>query len=244
MNNCNFYENLLKKFREIVELNGLLYEKVTIKGRVLSTEEAIGNPLRKDFPIVKGKEKLIQAEFKGEKGQAYTDMSGEFSGSIEEIINRPINSNFDRAVFISTLNAVCRYLKITEKSVHCKDEEPEKCSKELVEYIKEKYGQPKIALIGLQPAMLERLSNNFSVRVVDLDKRNIGNMKFGILVEDAKEKTEELLEWCEVILATGSTVANDTIEKFLDKKPVVFFGTTIAGTAELMNLDRFCPCSN
>lgn len=244
MNNCNFYENLLKKFREIVELNGLLYEKVTIKGRVLSAEEAIGNPLRKDFPIVKGKEKLIQAEFKGEKGQAYTDMSGEFSGSIEEIINRTINSNFDRAVFISTLNAVCRYLKITEKSVHCKDEEPEKCSKELVEYIKEKYGQPKIALIGLQPAMLERLSNNFSVRVVDLDKRNIGNMKFGILVEDAKEKTEELLEWCEVILATGSTVANDTIEKFLDKKPVVFFGTTIAGTAELMNLDRFCPCSN
>ncbi|CAG7839372.1 MULTISPECIES: Rossmann-like domain-containing protein [Clostridium] len=244
MNNCDFYEKLLKKFRKVVEENDLLNEEVNINGRTLTPKEAIGTPVRQDYPIIKGKEKLIQAEFKGEKGQAFTDMPGEFSGTISEIINKPIKTNFDMAILISTLNAVCKYLKITDKSIHCKDEDPEECAKKLVEYIKEKYGHPKIALIGLQPAMLQRLSENFDVRVVDLNKEKIGKVKFGIKIENAEEKTKDLLKWCDVIMATGSTVANNTIRNFLNEKPVIFFGTTIAGTAELMNLPRFCPCSN
>ena len=241
---CNFYENLLKEFKKIVEENGFLNEKITVKGRILTPKEAIGNPKREDYPILKGKEKLILAEFKGAKGQAFTDMPGEFSGTIDEILKRPLKTNFDMAVLISTLNAVCRYLNITDKSVHCKDEEPEKCSKELVDYIKEKYNNPKIALIGLQPAMLQRLSEHFNVRVVDLDIDKIGKIKFGIEVENAEDKTEDLLNWCDIIVSTGSTITNNTIEQFLNKKPVVFFGTTISGTAKLMNLNRFCPCSN
>lgn len=244
MSSCDFYEELLEKFKDIVKKNNLLNEEINIKGRILTTEEAIGNPVRRDYPIIKGREKLIQAEFKGEKGQAFTDMPGGFSGTILEIINKPINTNFDRAVLIATLNAVCKYLKIIDRSVHCKDEEPEECAKKLVEYIKENYGNPKIALIGLQPAMLERLSQNFNIRVVDLDKGKIGKIKFGVEVENAEEKTEDVLNWCDIIMATGSTVANDTIRKFFNEKPVIFFGTTIAGAAKLMNLHRFCPCSD
>ncbi|MCY6958722.1 Rossmann-like domain-containing protein [Clostridium brassicae] len=244
MSSCDFYEELLEKFKDIVKKNNLLNEEINIKGRILTTEEAIGNPVRRDYPIIKGREKLIQAEFKGEKGQAFTDMPGGFSGTILEIINKPINTNFDRAVLIATLNAVCKYLKIIDRSVHCKDEEPEGCAKKLVEYIKENYGNPKIALIGLQPAMLERLSQNFNIRVVDLDKGKIGKIKFGVEVENAEEKTEDVLNWCDIIMATGSTVANDTIRKFFNEKPVIFFGTTIAGAAKLMNLHRFCPCSD
>src|SRR3712207_2480466 len=97
MNNCDFYEKLLKKFRKVVEENDLLNEEVNINGRTLTPKEAIGTPVRQDYPIIKGKEKLIQAEFKGEKGQAFTDMPGEFSGTISEIINRPIKTNFDIA---------------------------------------------------------------------------------------------------------------------------------------------------
>ncbi|MCY6369200.1 Rossmann-like domain-containing protein [Clostridium ganghwense] len=243
MHKCIFYENLLEKFKKIVEENELLNEQISVKGRTLNTQEAIGNPVRKDYPIIKGKEKLMQAEFRGERGQAFTDMPGEFTGTIEEIINRPIQTNFDRAVFISTLNAVCKYLNIADRSIHCKDEEPEECAKKLVEHIEEKYGLPKIALIGLQPAMLQRLSENFHVRVVDLDKEKIGEEKFGVKIENAEEKTEDVLNWCELIVATGSTCANDTITKFLTEKPVIFFGTTISGSAALMNLNRFCPCS-
>jgi uncharacterized protein (DUF4213/DUF364 family) len=239
MNKCNFYKELLDEFKIIAEENGLLNEKVSIKGKTLNTEEAIGTPSRKDYPIIKGREKLMQAEFRGEKGQAFTDMPAEFSGTIEEIINRPIKTNFDRAVLISTLNAVCKYLNIADRTIHCKDEEPEKCAEELVEHINEMYGSPKIALIGLQPAMLQRLSENFNVRVVDMDEEQIGSIKFGVEIENAELKTDDVLNWCQL----GSTSANDTITKFITEKTVIFFGTTIAGTAALMNYSRFCPYS-
>lgn len=243
MNKNAFYDELLDKFKEIAKKNNLLHEKISVSGRVLSPEEAIGVTNRKDYPILKGKEKLMQANFRGEKGQAFTDMPGEFTGTIEEIINRPLETNFDRAVLVSTINAVCKYFKIADNSIHCKDEEPEDCAKKLVEYIKKNYGAPKIALIGLQPAMLERLSGNFKVRVADLDKDKIGKVKFGVKIENAEIKTEEVLNWSELIIATGSTVANNTITNYINEKPVIFFGTTIAGVASLMNLNRFCPCS-
>lgn len=242
MNKSIFYDEFLNKFQEIIEKNNLFNEKIEVRGTVLSSEEAIGTPSRNDYPILKGKEKLMQAEFRGEKGQAFTDMPGEFTGTIEEIINRPLKTNFDRAVLISTVNAVCKYLRITDTTVHCKNEEPEDCAKKFAEHIKEKYGLPRISLIGLQPAMLERLSKYFQVRVVDLDIDKIGKVKFGVEIENAEEKTEEVLNWCELIVATGSTIANSTITKFLNDKPVVFYGTTIAGAASLMNLNRFCEC--
>ena len=242
MKKSSFYYELLEKFRGIVEENSIIKEKIEVTGRSLTPQQAIGNPQREDYPILKGKEVLMEAEFKGAKGQAFTDMPGHFSGTVKEIINRPLKTNFDRAVLISTLNAVCRYLNIGEKTVHCKDEEPEECSKELVKHIQKNYGSPKIALIGLQPSMLQRLSENFQVRVVDIDRDNIGKTKFCVRIEDGESMTEDLLKWCDIALATGSTIVNSTIINFLRSKPIIFYGTTIAGTAALMNLNRFCEC--
>jgi len=239
----SFYDDLIIRFKQIAEDNDILNENIEVKENVLMPEEAIGTPERKDYPILKGKEKMMQAEFRGYKGQAFTDMAGKFSGTINDILNRNVETNFDRSVLISTLNAVCAYLKICDKTVHCKDDEPEECSQLLIKHIKEKYGATKIALIGLQPAMLQRLSQNFNVRVVDLDKDNIGNIKFGVKIEDADENTEAVIEWCELILATGSTAANRTITNYINDKPVLFYGTTIAATACLKDLNRFCPCS-
>ncbi|AWI05984.1 Rossmann-like domain-containing protein [Clostridium drakei] len=243
MNKNEFYNDLFGKFKKLVEDNGLLNEEVKITGRALTTEEAIGNTERKDFPIIKGKEKLLQADFKGIKGQAFTDMPNNFLGNLKQIIEMPLNTNFDTAVYIATLNAVCRYLGMTDNTVHCKDGEPESCALELVEYIKNKYGSPKIALIGFQPAMLENLGKNYKVRIVDLDDNNIGKVKYGVMVEDGSKSIDDLLNWCDIVVATGSTVANKTITNVLLDKPTIFFGTTLAGTAALMKLERFCPCS-
>lgn len=239
----NFYDELLNKFKKIVIKNGLMSERIRITGKILKPEEAIGNPIRQDYPILKGKEKLIEADFKGAKGQAFTNMPGQFSGTLEEIIHKPLKTNFDRAVLISTINAVCKYLNIVDKTIHCKDEEPERCSKKLVKYIKENYGFPKVALIGFQPAMLEKLSKNFEIRVADLDEDNIGKVKYGIEIEDGRIYIEKILNWCDVIIATGSTIANSTITVFLNNKPVIFYGTTIAGVAKIMDLNHFCECS-
>ncbi|AKA67594.1 Rossmann-like domain-containing protein [Clostridium scatologenes] len=243
MNKNEFYTDLFGKFKKLVEDNRLLNEEIKITGRALTTEEAIGNTERKDFPIIKGKEKLLQADFKGIKGQAFTDMPNNFLGNLKQIIEMPLNTNFDTAVYIATLNAVCRYLGMTDNTVHCKDGEPESCALELVEYIKNKYGSPKIALIGFQPAMLENLGKNYKVRIVDLDDNNIGKVKYGVMVEDGSKSIDDLLNWCDIVVATGSTVANKTITNVLLDKPTIFFGTTLAGTAALMKLERFCPCS-
>lgn len=243
MDKNEFYTDLFHKFRKLVEDNDLLNEEVKITGRTLTAEEAIGNTERKDFPIIKGKEKLLQANFKGVKGQAFTDMPNNFMGNLKQIIEMPLQTNFDTAVYIATLNAVCRYLKITSNTVHCKDGEPESCALELVEYIKNKYGNPKIALIGFQPAMLENLAKNYHVRIVDLDANNIGKIKYGVMVEDGNKPIDALLNWCDIVVATGSTIANKTITNVLLEKPTIFFGTTLAGAAALMKLERFCPCS-
>ena len=56
-----------------------------------------------------------------------------------------------------------------------------------------------------------------------------------------EEDIEEIITWAELILVTGTTVVNGTIERFLDRdRPVVFYGVTIAGPARVLNLNRFC----
>ena len=80
-------------------------------------------------------------------------------------------------------------------------------------------------------AMLEKLQKHFEIRVLDLDTENINQIKYGVLVE-GPEKMHEVLEWCEIILATGSTVVNATITDYCDLKPALFYGTTGAAAAE------------
>lgn len=235
----DFYSELVKRFKAIVEAQNLLDEEIVITGRALSVEEAIGSPQRKDYPIVKGKEKLMQAEFRGVKGQAFTDMAGNFRGSLLDVLNNPLESNFDRAVLIAAMNAICRYLDLIEKTIHCHDEQPEQCAGELVTFIQKEYGTPRIALIGYQPAMLDKLAGAFTLRVVDLDPDNIGKTKSGVQVE-GYEATDEVLEWADIIVATGSTVVNSTITDYCTKKPALFFGTTAAAACYLMGLQRFC----
>jgi uncharacterized protein (DUF4213/DUF364 family) len=233
------YDILKEKFIKLIKEGGLEGEKVIIRANPLSPEEAIGNPEDKDYPLVVGVERLMQAEFRGSLGQAYTDMYGDFSGTLSEIVNMDLKNNFRRAIFISSLNAVMRHLGLTNKTVHCKNAQPPECSQELVRYIEKNYGQPKIAMVGFQPRMVEALAKHFELRVTDMDKDNIGKEKFGVKIDDPA-RAKENLEWCDIALVTGTTVVNDTIDQFKIDKPVIFYGVTISGTAKLLGLNCFC----
>ena len=236
------YDILKERFKKIVTDNRLGSERVKVLARTLSPEEAIGNPEDKDYPLQKGKERLMQAEFKGFQGQAFTDMFGNFEGELSQIIEMELTNNFRRAIFISTVNAVMKYLGKVDRSIHCRDKDPVDCSRELAQYIKKEFNRPKIAMVGLQPRMLEALSQTFEVRITDLDEANIGTEKFGVTVEPPS-CTKANLDWCDMALVTGTTLVNETIGEFQTEKPVVYFGVTIAGAANLLGLKHFCPYS-
>jgi len=233
------YDEIRLKVHELCKSQDLLGQPVRVRARALSTEEAIGNPEADDFPLQKGKEKLMQAEFLHSVGQAFTDRYGDFDGVLENVFQMDLENNFRRAVFVATLNAVLHHMKQIEKTVHCHDRGPSECAAELVRYLKSTYGFVKIAQIGFQPRMVESLAANFPLRVLDLDPDNISTQKFQVTVE-GPENTEDAIEWADLLLVTGTTLVNGTIGEFLERKPLLFYGTTIAGAAHLMKWDRFC----
>lgn len=234
------HDIIREKFIKLIKEHGLEGEKVIVRAAALSAEQAIGSPEDKDYPLVKGVERLMQAEFRGAKGQAFTDMYGDFTGRLADIATMELKNSFRRAIFISSLNAMMNHLGLIKQTVHCKDKQPRECATELASYIKENYGQPKIAMVGFQPRMVEALAKQFEIRVTDMDQENIGQEKFGVKIDDPS-RTKENLEWCDIALVTGTTIVNDTIDQFLIAKPVVFYGVTIAGAAKLQGLKRFCP---
>jgi hypothetical protein len=240
----DFYHKPRSFLEDIVSRYQIIDESIEVlSARSLSPEEAIGHPERRDFPLLKGKEVMIEAVFRQSRGQAYTDMPGDFNGSIRELLSLSLADNFQRAVFISGFNALMRHFGYVSNTVHCRHKEPGICASQLPGFVKKLYGNPKITFVGFQPAMLERLSRTFDLRVIDLDRDNIGRKRFGLIVE-GPEKTEEALSWGDIILATGSTCVNATINRLLNRRPVIFYGVSIAGMAWIHGLRRYCPCAH
>jgi len=225
----------------------LLDESIEIVAKVLSPKEAIGNPEREDFVLFKGRERLIQATFRGYYGQAFTDMYGGFRGRLSEILEMPLHNNYRRALLVASINAVLRYLGKIRGTVHCRNDEPERCSQQLIKVLQERFPDVhRIALVGFQPAFTERLTVYFDLCILDRDVRNIGQEKYGVRILDYESHGLEVLRWSDVAVVTGSTIVNGTIDQILAYKSsdrVIFYGVTISGVAKLMQFNRFCPFS-
>ncbi|MCE5284994.1 MAG: hypothetical protein LLG02_03980, partial [Pelosinus sp.] len=201
---------------------------------------AIGKPVRDNYPLLKGKEVLIEARFYGEIGQAYTDQPGTFEGTLGEVLMLPLDTNFHRAIFIATLNALMRSINEVESTIHCKGKEPDLCAKQLPIYIQQKFGNPKIAFIGFQPALIEALHNAaFDLKVTDLNPDNIGQVHAGIHIDDGALNAE-YARWADVVLATGSVLVNNTYHELQQDKPIIYYGVTAAGLASMFDLPRIC----
>ena len=93
-----------------------------------------------------------------------------------------------------------------------------------------------------QPSIIENLTKRgLQVRALDLDPKNVGFERCGITIEHGSADMEDAKKWAEVILCTGSTVCNGTLCDYLNTgKKTYFFGTSLAGTAVLLNLPRLC----
>ena len=242
-------EDARERFRRLCQQRDLSWE-AGIEVRPLHPDEAIGREADEGFVLRRGKERLIEATFRGSRGQAFTDRPGAWSGTLGEALDLDLHVVASRAVFVAVLNAVCRHLGVASRTVHCKDQEPKHCGRVLAEEVERRYGAAsRPALIGLQPGFLEGLVARFGperVRASDLDPNNIGQERFGVVILDGETDLVGLARWCDVGLATGSSVVNATIDRIVsvfarEGKPLVLYGNTIAGVAALMGLDRFCP---
>jgi len=237
----DIYEELKKSLKKEVQQHNLSGQNISVRCKALSATEAIGKPEHDDYPIIKGKEVMVEAVFKGAKGQAFTDAFENADYPVDDLLKMELDSNRKRASFISGLNAVFRCLHLCDKTVHCKDTEPKECAGNLSKTI----GSPdKVLLVGHQPRFLEMFSSICHVRVVDLDKDNIGKKISDVMIEPP-EMTLDAMKWCDLIFATGSTLVNGSITDFINQdKPVIFYGVTISAAAKILGLKTYCHCGH
>jgi uncharacterized protein (DUF4213/DUF364 family) len=237
-----------EKLQEIAASHHLGDEAVRVTIGTLSVKQAIGSPSRQDFPLLQGKEVMIEAQLLGSYGQAFTDRPNDFNGSLNDVLGLNLNTNDNRALFIATLNAVAARLNMVTRTRHCHDEEPEKCASQIAQHILADLGKVKVGLIGLQPAILENLVITFgmdNVRCTDLNPNNIGGTKYGAEIWDGRTDTERLIKWCDLVLATSSTIVNNTFDEIRKKamsqgKRLIIFGVTGAGVSKLVGLEILC----
>ncbi|MFC2013912.1 hypothetical protein ACFLU8_03425 [Chloroflexota bacterium] len=98
-------EEAKEKFQTIIADHRLSNEPVQITVGPISTKQAIGTPSRQDFALLEGKEVMIELQFKGSFGQAFTDQPHDL---LEGVLGLSLNTNDGRAIFVATLNAVMR----------------------------------------------------------------------------------------------------------------------------------------
>jgi len=246
---ASILEEARARFRAVVEEHRLLELPVSVSAKPLTPEEAIGAPGRRDLPIAVGRERVVEADVLGARGHAFTDSPGDFAGSLEEVLNLELATHQNRAVFIATLNAVLRHLGMVRATVHCRDEDPESCAEEIAATLRERHGEAQVGLIGLNPAIAERLVGAFGptrVRISDLDTGNIGSRRFGVEIWDGNDRTEALIAASDLVLVTGTAIVNGSFDGIwqqirTQKKDYLLFGVTAAGVSELLGLQRICP---
>jgi uncharacterized protein (DUF4213/DUF364 family) len=247
----SYIERSRRAFGTLVDEQGLTAASVTVRAHVLSSEEAIGKPGRRDFPLIIGKERLVEAVIEGARGHAFTDSPREFTGSVEELLELPLSDNRGRGLYLAALNAAFRYAGRVNGTVHCRDDDPERCADQIATNVEGQLRWERIGLVGFNPAIAEELASRFGperLRITDLDPDNIGAERFGVPIWDGESRAEELIRWADGVLLTGTTFVNGTFDRLWSvmeatRTPAVIFGVTAAAMAHLFGFERLCPCA-
>lgn len=216
----------------------------------LGVEEAIGDPSPyKDFPLLGGVEKLVDVTFRGSRGQAFSSSPCRWSGTLTEVFSLPIEVEKNRTIVIASINALTRDMGISEGTIHCRDQEPHECGRQMALGLIREFGSNSVVgIAGYNPAIIRNVVDVFGperVRVTDLNPANVCHVRYGVHIWHGKRDLEKLASECTVALVTGSSLCNGTLDEVLEvldsyNRPAIFFGTTIAGIADLLGYRRWC----
>ncbi len=209
----------------------LLEQGVEVSVGVLTPQEAIGDPKRRDFPILTGRERMVEAAFLSSKGHAFTDAPAVFSGPLRVALALSLDKSANRAVVIAVLNAVCRHQGIILQSLHCRDDGPESCGAHIAQWLFCRWGRVRVGMVGFNPAIADHL----------------GREKFGVMIWDSG-RYEELISRSRVVLVTGTTLANGTFDELMRavrqyQRDCWVYGVTASGPAHLLGFNNLCPFS-
>lgn len=249
MSGESILERAAALFADLVRQGGLDRVRVSVTAEPLTAEQAIGRPSRQDFPILERREVVIEAGVLGARGQAFTSAPSSFGGTLGEVLDLDLESDRARAVLLSTMNATLAHLGLVTDTRHCRDGDPERCGPAVAGKLREQWGEVKVGLVGLNPALAEALASAFgarNVRITDLDADKIGKTISGVEVWDARTRTEELVEWAGGVVITGTTLGNGTFDAIFGRvrasgKLYKVYGVTVAAVAHLTGLERVCP---
>lgn len=230
---------------------GAIARGEALSARPLLPREALGESeaIRHDYPLRKGREFLLEATFRGEKGQAFTEKLVHWSRTVGSLEDLDMELDEDRAVFVAGLNAVAKALGVAGNTVHCRNESLNRCARRIGERLAGKLGPgERLLLVGYQPAFIEAAAAALGperVRVVDLDVANIGRTVFGVGISDGEADLGRVLREARFALVTGSSLVNGTygnLEKRLQEAgvPFVLYGTSAAAAATLLGIERWC----
>ncbi|MEW6355123.1 MAG: DUF364 domain-containing protein [Planctomycetota bacterium] len=242
-------EQARQKLKELVSEHDLEREDVLLEVKPLDRNQAIGDTARPDLPLVTGEENLIEAHIMGSRGQAFTDSRAHFRGSLRSVLSLPLDTNYQRSILLATLNAACAHFKLVGAVVHCVEDNPDKCGREMADSLLRAHGKTTVGLVGYNPAIAEHLSAALGpdhVKIADLRPRHIGQTRFGAEIWDANTRSGELVDCVDTVLLTGTTLvwntADDVIIRCQERnKPHYFFGVTAAAVSHLCGINRLCP---
>ncbi|MFC1706058.1 Rossmann-like domain-containing protein [Planctomycetota bacterium] len=237
-------------FTDIAESELLLDAEVSVLVKTLTPEEAIGTPMRRDFPIVVGKERVVEASLLGVRGHAFTDSPREYAGSVRNALRLEASVNQNRAILVAILNAALKHLGLAQGTVHCRDDDPERCGAEVAAMLRQRLDdRSTVGLVGLNPAIAEHLVAVFGaerVRITDLNPDTIGQVRFGVEIWNGATRTEDLVDAADAVLLTGTTLVNGTFDRIWGRiqersKVGLVYGVTAAATSALLGFERVCP---
>jgi len=226
-------EELKENFINIIEKNNLKHEDIEIKTCPSSPHE---------------KEILIEADFKGNKGQAFSTGAINFQGKIKDILNIDLNTSENRALFIVCTNAVLKHLNLIEGTVHCNEKEVKRCAQKIADSFSRRYGMfLTIGMIGLQPTIAEALIKKIGKENIRIcDNKNKDKNFYDVLIEDEKNMNN-IVAGSFLTLANGNAIVDGKIDEIIktfkeDNKSriVIFYGVTIASAQKLLGLKRIC----
>jgi hypothetical protein len=108
------------------------------------------------------------------------------------------------------------------------------------------------SVVGYQPGLVAGLSRHFGrdlVHVADLLEDSLGRSAHGIEIWEGATRTEELVDASQLVLATGTTAANGSLDEIvrLTQKsgiPLILYGVTAAAVCHLCGLRRLCLLAN